>query len=207
MAGRYHSPRRDDAAAATRAAILQHARALFLERGYAGATVPEIAQAARVAPQTVYASTGGKAAMFAELLKPALNDPVAAEAMTAAFGTEDPGQVMALCASAARHGQERYWDLVYGLMRRPPEDPLAQQAIGNVAAKCLEALTGIAGRLADLGALKPGISREQAVDTLWFYFGQNSWCSLVGEREWTFDRAEEWLRAAASRDLLREPAS
>jgi AcrR family transcriptional regulator len=204
MAGRYHSPRREDAAAATRAAILEHARELFLERGYAGATVPEIAQAARVAPQTVYASTGGKAAMFAELLKPAINDPVAAEAMTAALRTDDPGQLMILCAAAARRGQERYWDIVYGLMRRPPEDPLAQQAIGNVAAKCLEALTGIAQRLADLGALKPGISTAQAADTLWFYFGQNAWCSLVGERQWTFDRAEEWLRTAASRDLLRK---
>jgi AcrR family transcriptional regulator len=204
MAGRYHSPRREDAAAATRAAILHHARELFLERGYAGATVPEIAQAARVAPQTVYASTGGKAAMFAELLKPALNDPLAVEAMTAAIGTDDPVRVMALCATAARHGQERYWDIVYGLMRRPPEDALAQQAIGNVAAKCLEALTGIAERLEALGALKPGISLAQAVDTLWFYFGQNSWCSLVGERGWTFDRAETWLREAASRDLLAE---
>jgi AcrR family transcriptional regulator len=204
MAGRYHSPRREDAAAATRAAILHHARELFLERGYAGTTVPEIAQAARVAPQTVYASTGGKAAMFAELLKPAINDPVAAEAMTAALRTDDPARVMVLCATGARRGQERYWDIIYGLMRRPPEDALARQAIGNVAAKCLEALTGIAQRLEDLGALKSGISLPQAVDTLWFYFGQNAWCSLVGEREWTFDRAEEWLREAASRDLLRE---
>lgn len=89
-------------------------------------------------------------------------------------------------------------------MRRPPEDALAQQAISNVAAKCLEALTGIAQRLEDLRALRPGISLAQAVDTLWFYFGQNAWCSLVGEREWTFDQAEEWLREAASRDLLRE---
>jgi AcrR family transcriptional regulator len=204
MAGRYHSPRREDAAAATRAAILHHARELFLERGYAGTTVPEIARAARVAPQTVYASTGGKAAMFAELLKPAINDPVAAEAMTAALRTDDPGRVMALCATGARRGQERYWDIIYGLMRRPPEDALARQAIGNVAAKCLEALTGIARRLEDLGALKSGISLGQAVDTLWFYFGQNAWCSLVGERKWTFDRAEEWLRESASRDLLRE---
>ena len=176
MAGRYHSPRREDAAAATRAAILQHARELFLERGYAGATVPEIAQAARVAPQTVYASTGGKAAMFAELLKPAINDPGAAESMTAALRTDDPARVMALCAAAARRGQERYWDIVYGLMRRPPEDALAQQAIGNITAKCLEALTAIAGRLESLGALKPGVSLAQAVDTLWFYFGQNAWC-------------------------------
>jgi AcrR family transcriptional regulator len=204
MAGRYHSPRREEAAAATRAAILRHARELFLERGYAGTTVPEIAQAARVAPQTVYASTGGKAAMFAELLKPAINDPVAAEAMTAALRTDDPARVMALCAAGARRGQERYWDIICGLMRRPPEDALAQQAIGNVAAKCLEALTGIAQHLEDLGALKSGISLARAVDTLWFYFGQNAWCSLVGERDWTFDRAEDWLREAARRDLLRE---
>lgn len=47
-----------------------------------------------------------------------------------------------------------------------------------------------------------GISLAQAVDTLWFCFGQNAWCSLIGEREWTFERAEEWLREGASRDLL-----
>jgi AcrR family transcriptional regulator len=205
MTGRYHSLRREDAAAATREAILHHARELFLKRGYAGATVPEIARAARVATQTVYASTGGKAAMFAELLKPAINDPAAAEAMTAARQADDPRRVMALCATGARRGQERYWDIVYGLMRRPPEDALARQAVDNVTAKCLEALTVIAQRLLDLGALKPGTGLAQAVDTLWFYFGPNSWCSLVGEREWTFDRAEQWLLQAASRDLLSEP--
>jgi AcrR family transcriptional regulator len=207
MNSRYSSPRRDEAAAATREAILRHARNLFLERGYAATTVPEIARAARVAPQTVYASTGGKAAMFAELLQPAINDPTAAEAMTAARHDNDPSRVMALCATAARRGQERYWDIVYGLIRRPPEDPLARQAIANVAAKCLEALAVIAQRLHDLGALKPGISTARAVDMLWFYFGQNAWCSLVGERGWTFDQAEQWLLHAASRDLLSEPSS
>jgi AcrR family transcriptional regulator len=202
MASRYRSPRREDAAAETREAILRHARDLFLKQGYAGTTVPEIARAARVAPQTVYASAGGKAAMFAELLKPAINDETAAEAMTAARQSEDPEQVMALCATAARRGQERYWDLVYGLMRRPPEDALAQQAVANVAAKCLEALIVIAERLRDVGALKPGVSLDQAVDTLWFYFGQNAWCSLIGERGWTFDQAEQWLLRAARHDLL-----
>jgi AcrR family transcriptional regulator len=208
MAGRYHSPRREDAAAATRAAILRHARELFLERGYAGATVPEIAHAAQVAPQTVYASIGGKAALFAELLQPAINDPAAAEAMTAAWQSDDPHRVMALCARGARSGQERYWDLVYRLMRQPPDDALAQQAVANIADKCLAALAGIAGRLRDLGALKPGTGLAQATDTLWFYFGQNAWVSLVGERGWTFDQAEAWLREAASRDLLdaAEPA-
>jgi AcrR family transcriptional regulator len=204
MRGRYNSPRREDSAAETRAEILARARELFLARGYGATTVPEIARLARVAPQTVYASTGGKAAMFAELLRPAINDPTAAAAGVAARSADDPGRVLALCARAARHGQERYWDLIYKLMRQPPDDALAQQAIANVTAKCLEALTSIARRLGELDGLRPGISVADAVDVLWFHFGQNAWCSLVGDRGWTFDRAERWLLHAAGRELLTE---
>jgi AcrR family transcriptional regulator len=207
MSTQYRSPRREDAAAATREAILTCARDLFLTRGYAATTVPEIARAARVATQTVYASTGGKAALFAELLQPAINDPTAADAMTAARQATDPERVLALCATAARSGQERYWDVVYGLMRRPPDDGLAQQAIANVAAKCMQALTVIAQRLDELGALKPGISPARAADMLWFFFGPNAWYSLVGDRGWTFEQAARWLLAAARRDLLTESAS
>jgi AcrR family transcriptional regulator len=207
MATRYRSPRREDAAAATREAILSGARELFLTRGYAATTVPEIARAARVATQTVYASTGGKAALFAELLQPAINDPTAAQAMTAARQAADPERVLALCATAARSGQERYWEIMYGLVRRPPDDELAQQAIANVAAKCMEALGVIAQRLDELGGLKPGIGPVRAADMLWFFFGPNAWYSLVGDRGWTFGQAEEWLLDAARRDLLTEPAS
>jgi AcrR family transcriptional regulator len=203
MTSRYRSPRREDAAAQTRKAILDRARELFLKHGYAATTVPEIARAARVATQTVYASTGGKAAMFAELLEPAINDPTAAEAMTAARRAQDPERVLTLCATAARSGQERYWDLVYGLMRRPPEDELAQRAVANVTAKCLEALAVIAQRLDDLGALKSGISPARGTDILWFYFGPGAWTSLVGDRGWTFDQAAQWLLQSARRDLLR----
>jgi AcrR family transcriptional regulator len=173
---------------------------------YAATTVPEIAHAARVATPTVYASTGGKAALFAELLQPAINDSTAADAMTAARQATDPERVLALCATAARSGQERYWDIMYGLVRRPPDDDLAQRAIANVAAKCMEALAVIAQRLDDLGALKPGISPGRAADMLWFYFGPNAWYSLVGDRGWTFDQAAQWLLDAARRDLLTESA-
>lgn len=204
MAGQYHSPRRAAAAESTRAAILQHARALFLEQGYGATTVSDIARAAQVATPTVYSSTGGKAAMFVELLQPAINDPLAAQAVAAASQTDDPRQVLVHCAAGARHGQERYWDLVSGLMRRPPEDELAQQAVANIAEKCLAALAGVARHLMDLGALKPGIGVADATDALWFYFGQNSWYSLIAERGWTFDRAEQWLLDAAGRALLTE---
>ena len=207
MSDRYRSPRREDAAAATREAILAKARELFLARGYGATTVPEIARAARVAPQTVYASAGGKAALFAELLQPAINDPTAADAMAAAQAADDPEQVLELGATAARSGQEKYWDVVSGLMRRPPEDELAQQAIANVTTKCMAALAAIAQRLDDLDALPAGIGPDQATDILWFYFGPSAWYSLVGDRGWTFDRAGEWLLQAARRALLARAGS
>ena len=91
-------------------------------------------------------------------------------------------------------------------MRRPPDDELAQRAIANVADKCLAALTVIAQRLAELGALRPGISPGRGADLLWFFFGPGAWCALVGDRGWSFDQAEQWLLAAARRDLLRDAA-
>jgi hypothetical protein len=84
---------------------------------------------------------------------------------------------------------------------------LAQQAIANVAVKCMEALTVIAQRLGELGALKPGISPGRGADMLWFYFGPNAWYSLVGDRGWTFDQAAQWLLQPAPRDHLNEPAN
>ena len=71
----------------------------------------------------------------------------------------------------------------------------------------MQALTVIAQRLDELGALKPGISTGRAADMLWFFFGPNAWYSLVGDRGWTFDQAVQWLHQAARRDLLKEPAS
>jgi hypothetical protein len=83
----------------------------------------------------------------------------------------------------------------------------SQQAIANVAAKCMEALAVIAQRLDELGELRPGISPGRRTDMLWFYFGPNAWYSLVGDRGWTFDQAEQWLLDAARRDLVKEPAN
>src|ERR1700738_890412 len=66
---KYRSERREEQAAATRQAILEAARALFVERGYARTTVAEIASSAHVAVPTVYVSVGPKPAILGELRK------------------------------------------------------------------------------------------------------------------------------------------
>ena len=194
--------RRVEAADATRAAILEAASALFLARGYADVTVPEIARAARVAVQTVYSSAGGKSAILAALLQPALDDVDGIETRAGARRTEDPRQAIAAAARGTRRVHERHWDLLWGLVRRTPGEPAAQRVVEAAVAHCLAGLTEIAQRLAELGALRSGIELADAVDLLWFHFGQGAWFSLVGERGWTFDRAEAWLDEAAARALL-----
>ena len=57
----YNSPRRQQAAAATREAIVDAAQELFAAQGYGRTTVAQIAELAQVAANTVYTSVGGKA--------------------------------------------------------------------------------------------------------------------------------------------------
>src|SRR5689334_15922947 len=57
---KYDSSRRQAQARQTRLQIAEAARALFLERGYAGTTVESIAEKAGVASETIYATFKNK---------------------------------------------------------------------------------------------------------------------------------------------------
>jgi AcrR family transcriptional regulator len=56
----YHSPLRADQAQQTRRRVLESARRLFVEHGYAATTVTAVADDAGVSPETIYLSFGGK---------------------------------------------------------------------------------------------------------------------------------------------------
>src|SRR5215210_619029 len=62
----YDSTKRREQAAATRRRIIDTAARVFIERGYAGATIPVIAAEAGVAVETVYRSAVGKAGLLRE---------------------------------------------------------------------------------------------------------------------------------------------
>src|SRR5690349_19961688 len=69
----YDSSSRRDAARATRQSILDAAQKVFLEKGYAAATMPAIAQAAGIALDTVYATVGKKPSLFRLLVETAIS--------------------------------------------------------------------------------------------------------------------------------------
>src|SRR5688500_18763815 len=64
----YRSAVREEQARRTRARILEAANALFLENGYARTTVKDIASAADVAPDTVYAVFGTKVRVLTAII-------------------------------------------------------------------------------------------------------------------------------------------
>ncbi|MDQ7809784.1 helix-turn-helix domain-containing protein [Amycolatopsis sp. A133] len=205
--GRYHSPRRLSAAAATRAAILDSARDLYIERGYVNVTVAQIASAAGVAPQTVYSSTGGKAEILRELLVPAVHDPNAGRTLSAVAQSDDPGEVIDLTARGTRLAHEAHWEMLEALVPECRTEPIAAAVLEAGNAQYAAALATIAARLIELNALRPGVAEDTVADVLWFYVGQDAWFSLVSHRRWSFDDAERWLAAEAKRALLACPGT
>lgn len=69
-----------------------------------------------------------------------------------------------------------------------------------------EALRVVAARLAELGALRAGLTVERAAHVLWFYFGLQAWSQLV-EQGWSWDEAERWLVESAKAALLARPVA
>jgi AcrR family transcriptional regulator len=118
----YRSAVRAEQAERTRARIVAAARALFLERGFAGTTIASVAAAAEVAPETVYATFGGKAGLLEAVVLAAVlrddepEDPVERRWFRALLKLPD---TRARLAALARHAAETtaLTSPIYAVMR------------------------------------------------------------------------------------------
>jgi len=110
---RYESPKRQQQARATRRAIVEAGRSLFLSRGYGGTTIEAIAGEAGVAVQTVYAVFGSKPHILSSVLDVAVagHDSPAAlldrEAVRAIGLEPDAGRRVRMFAALMRDVQGR----------------------------------------------------------------------------------------------------
>jgi AcrR family transcriptional regulator len=200
----YHSPRRQQAAAATREAIIEAALELFACQGYARTTVAQIAEAARVAANTVYTSVGGKPQLLAAITEGGTGDPDVTETLTAVARTADPAEVIRLTAAGTRRVNERRAKAVAVLLDSAQADPAAADMLRATMRHYRDALATLARRLEDLGAVQPP-HPNPAADIFWYLFGWTSWRTLITDLGWSWDEAEQWL-AQRGIDALLEPA-
>jgi AcrR family transcriptional regulator len=207
---RYDARRRQAQATQTRQDILAAARGIFLEHGYTGATVASIARAADVVVETIYRSFGSKAGLFKAVIRAAVAGGAArAEvpveqrpAIQAIIAEPDPRRQLALYAATQPGIHTRSGPLLRVLVGAATTDPELAQVWHELEAERLAGLLRFAQLLADRGALRPGLSVEEARDTLWTLNSLAVHDLLVLQRGWSAERYRDWLTLAMAGILL-----
>jgi AcrR family transcriptional regulator len=205
----YRSPRRQEQARLTRRAILDAALPLFVERGYAGTSLADIAQAAGVALKTVQAVFGTKAKLLSALWDVTVvgddeANPVAERAWFREMMEEpDARRQLELGARVARRIKHRVGALTEVIRRAAQTDPEIGDLWQLFQDQYLENQTMMAESLAAKGALRDGLNVAGAAEMLWTLNHPSVYYLLVYERGWSEERYEQWLADVFVHQLLR----
>lgn len=205
----YHSPRRQQQAAATRQAILEAAQRLFERRGYPATTMEQVAAEAGVALKTVYLAFATKSGLLRALwdlrLKGDQAEAAVAERPWYREVVEEPDPERQLRGNArnARLVKERIAGVLKILRSAAPVDPDAEALWRLIQTDFYDNQRVIVESLEARQALRPGLDVAQASDILWTLNHPDVWLLLVGERGWTPEQWERWFADTACAQLLR----
>lgn len=204
----YRSPKREAQAAATRTDILDAAHAMFVERGYAGASLAEIAHAAGVSLPTVKLVFGTKPALLTAVwdravkggddVRPVVDQPWFRELVA----SPDPRRHLELQARAGTRVKARIAPLVDVIRSAAPSDPEIAALWTKMQAEFYDNQLATIRALRRKAPLREGRTEQQATDILWTLNHPSVYQLLVAERGWSPERYERWLAATLSEQLL-----
>lgn len=169
---------------------LDHARRLFLERGYAATNVDAIAEAAGISAATVYKTYGGKAGLVRSLCERALagEKPVPAEVRSDALrSSDDPQRMIEGWGALVAEVSPRISPLLLLLRAAGEVDPEAAELLAEFDVRRLHRMAENARLLADRGDLRAGVSVDHARDILWLVTSPELYDLLVVRRGWSAD--------------------
>ena len=205
----YDSGSRKAAAGRTRQSILDAATKVFLEKGYAGATMPAIAEAGGVALDTVYATVGKKPALFRLLIETAISGgdrAVPAEKrdyVQAIRAEKDVEKKFRIYAAALRSIQQRLAPLFHVLQDAAPLDPELAALWESITERRARNMRMFAADLAATGRLRPNLSVAKTADIIWSMNSPEFYLLLVHQRRWSPKEFEDYLVDAWIRLLLQ----
>lgn len=194
---RYDSSRRRAQAQATRLAVLRAAHDLFIERGFGRTTIAQIARAADVAPETVYANFGSKAT----LLRRVWDITIGGDDADVAYLDRPEIQAIRSEPSLARRlemhaavftaSARRTAPFLLALAGAAATEPTAAGMLAEIGRQRLAGLSVMAREAAATGAL--AVTQDECRDFVWATTDGTLWHRLVVERGWTDERFAEWL--------------
>lgn len=197
---RYDATRRRAAAEATRAAIITAARELFSQHGYAGTTMAAVAARADVAADTVYASVGPKAALFALLIETALSGrdrPVPGRDRDYAVqlrAAQTLAGKLEIYADAVTAIQQRLALLFNALREAAPSEPALAALWESISSRRAANMRDLAADLATTGEVRGDMSLAEIADVIWTMNSAEYYTMLVADRGWSADRFRAWLQ-------------
>jgi AcrR family transcriptional regulator len=190
----------------TRQRIRDAARDLFLARGYASATIVEIARTAGVAPQTVYFSYGSKAAVLSAVIDaeivgdlepiPLLDRPAVKRVAKAA----DPADrlrraVDLLCAVTERVAP------AYEIARSGAIDPEVKALLDRHEQDRRRTHRALVELIGD--DLRDDLDLDEATDRLYALASHDVYWLLVHRCRWTSQRWRRLIQREAAHQLLQ----
>src|SRR5688500_2286704 len=208
----YRSTRRREQAGETRRRIIRAAHDLFVSRGYGRTTMAEVASAAGVAVETVYAAFGNKPTLLRQVWYATfrgdeqdvrLLDRPEIRAVLA-----EPDLATRLRAHAAALGPvfRRITPLLRALQGASTSEPAAAAMLAEFDERRLDAAGHYARAAAATGQL--GVSERECSDVLAATLEGGLWYRLVGECGWSEERFAQvlgtmWVAALARSELER----
>lgn len=201
-------PRRQRKARATRRAVLAAARTLFVAEGYGATTIQAVADEADVAVQTVYAVFGNKRSILAELLDVSIagddQEMVvnAREWMQRAWEAPTAAERLQAYAAAVRRIMEGAGDVFAVVAAAATTDPDVVELAQTTEQRRRAGATSVVDSVRSVGKLRPGLTRQRAIDVLWLLNSPVVFGHFVRRAGWSPDHYQAWLANAMVHELL-----
>lgn len=205
---RYDSSRRQAATRATKAHVVEVAKKLFVDQGYAATTISQIAQVSETPEATLYRLFGSKGGVLKEVLDVAIGgddqpiDYQCRPAVQAAFASADPGDLIDAFVHLARQVMSRSAAIHHVLLSSAGVDAEAAQLLAVTRRQRRTGQARVVRVLAHAGHLRAGLTPAAAADTVYVLLSPEVFRILTVERGWSEARYERWIGAALRAQLL-----
>ncbi|HEU0035206.1 MAG TPA: helix-turn-helix domain-containing protein [Kofleriaceae bacterium] len=204
----YDASGRQRRALETQERVLDVARRLFAERGYAETTLDAIASEAGVATPTVYAAFQSKRGVLSALLHRLVSGapggtPLLQMPGPRAIAAEpDPRRMLAMFVQDVTGVQARVMPMYEVMKHAARTDDEIAELFGKMQQYRYGNLETIPKQLAVLGALREGLTIEDAARTLWVVTSPEARQLLCGQAGWSLEHYQAWLEDVLVQTLL-----
>lgn len=206
----YDASRRQAQSRQLRRDVAATAGRLFIDQGFAATTIGDIATAANVSQQFIYAAFGSKRGVLAKVVDWSLvgdDEPVPMAERPSIIAIQQERTITGKCALHARHVRllaPRVSPLVAMVRAAAGADPDAREIYETREQQRHVGAALFVGNLRRAGKLRSGLTDSQAADAIWALTPDVMWTALVSERGWTADDFELWYAGQVGAAVLED---